>query len=457
MTRNARNSLSILMALSTFACGGGGGDVDAGAGMDDGGPVVDAAPATDAGRRDAGPAGNDSFETATVVETDTNPGAAETINPAGESDYFRFEGTAGDWVAVFTLTEAAADGTQADTVITLYDSTMTQIAENDDAQPRTGTDSELILRLPSTGTYYYKVQEFSTWAPDMVMGGPVGGRAYAYETSVITLTSASTGVLIDGEPGNDAASATALPTGRDSAFVLGRFDTATDVDVFSLQIPATTAAPKIFDVEVMPAGPMGYGATRSAGRVWVTDAMGTIIARSTIGTGITGVQPSFATTGEIRIFVEAPSGAAGTNDHYVLKVFTNDENPLEGAAPNETLATAEARALAPVMGGMGESSFVLARLPAGDVDYFALEVMAGRRLSVACGSRRDGSGVLGLTAEVRNAMDMVLTSSTESATEDLFIDGFAVPAAGTYYIRLAGTGQDPEVTGDWVRCGIRAL
>jgi len=41
--------------------------------------------------------------------------------------------------------------------------------------------------------------------------------------------------------------------------------------------------------------------------------------------------------------------------------------------------------------------------------------------------------------------------------DNVFVEDAALTAAGTYYVRLSKAGQDPEVTGDWVRCGIRAF
>ena len=38
---------------------------------------------------------------------------------------------------------------------------MTQIARNDDGQPRVSPDSELITRLPATGTYFVRVEDLN--------------------------------------------------------------------------------------------------------------------------------------------------------------------------------------------------------------------------------------------------------------------------------------------------------
>lgn len=452
-----RNAGLLLLALSLAACGGGNDTTDAGPA--DGAVPTDAQGGGDGGP-DGGPGDNGSFDTATPIEIDAAAATAEAIAPARDVDYFSFEGTAGQWVAIFTTTPdpAMPDDPHADTVITLYGPDRMQLAENDDAQPRAGTDSEIILRLPATGTYYYRVQEFSTWMPDMVMTGPQGGPAFTYETGVIEMRNEQPRIVIDAEPGNDAASAVPLEFVMAATFVMGRFDSATDVDVFSFTSTSLPTRPEPLYIAVMPAGPMGYGATRTAGRVWITeDAGSTIVARGTVGEDVIVISPGLG-SGPHHLWVEAPSGAAGTNDHYVIKAIfgTTENSPEEEETTNGALATAEAITMNAIEGGTGENGFVLAHLGTADVDYFSFDVMAGRTVSVACGSRTAGSGVIGLTAELRDSTDAVLATATETDAMNAFIDSFAVSGAGTYYLRITKTSQDPEVTGDWVRCGVTA-
>ena len=432
--------------------------------MTDAGPLPgdSGPPPSDTGPRDAGPPGNNSFETAGTVTLGTP--LNERIERAGDVDFFRFEGTAGQWIQILASAPAESDP-RADTVVTLFDSAMMQIAENDDAQPRSDTDSEIIVRLPSAGTYYVRVQEYSSWITDDMVE-PAGGASYGYELTVGEIPSTATQVLIEPATdfGDDAASATAIRfasvTGGRFGLVLGGFDSGTDVDVLSFTVAAMADAPHNFDVIVMPEGNTGYGSTNGPGRVWITNADGTeIIARATIGEAVTGVNPSLA-AGDLLLFVEA--SGAGSNDHYVVKVFdANEDNPVETAElTNGSFATAEPLTMEAIPadeGVTGERVFIGPRLGADDVDYFSFSVMAGREVSISCGSRTSGSGVVGLVAELRDGTEAVLGTSTETATENAFIDAVAVPAAGTYYLRITKASQDAAVTGDWVRCGIRAL
>jgi hypothetical protein len=155
--------------------------------------------------------------------------------------------------------------------------------------------------------------------------------------------------------------------------------------------------------------------------------------------------------------VQAPPGAPGTNDHYVVVSYYDTlENTPEATGDNDSLATAEVVTLTPVDAPPTvDRHGVMARLPAGDVDHFAFDVPIGRTVTIFCGSRSRGSGLLGLTAELRSGADAVLASAAEMDPAPALIEAHTVPAPGRYYLRIASTGMDPEVTGDWVRCGIQ--
>ena len=49
---------------------------------------------------------------------------------------------------------------------------------------------------------------------------------------------------------------------------------------------------------------------------------------------------------------------------------------------------------------------------------------------------------------------MELRRANETATAGIAIEDLAVSGPGTYLLRIAKTGQSPEVTGAWVRCAI---
>jgi hypothetical protein len=443
-----RSSLVLFALVALAACDNPPPGMDAG--------MVDAQVVDDAPRdapRDSGFVDpNGTFETATMVTPHETMTTAEVIQPAGDVDYFQFSGTAGQWIIIYTGSDETAMP-RVDTVVTLYDSARTQIAENDG-----NVDSEIIIRLPTTGTYYVRVQDFSTFMP-ATPPAPRGGPTLAYQLGIEELTSSDPRILIDAEPGDDAASATDVDIFARLGVVLGQIDDATDVDVFRIYNTSSMTAPESLNILVMPPGPMGYGATRTAGRIWITDPGGNIVARRSIDAMTDGIAPALTMGGGAQhlIWVEAPSGALGANDHYVVKVIYGAENTPEAATPNETLATAQIVMLVPDEMGTAERYFALPRLPAGDVDYFGFDVVANRQLTVVCGSRTAGSGIMGLTVSVRDSADAELGMDVETETEFALVEDLMLPSAGRYYVRLSATGMDPEVTGDWIRCGIHAV
>ena len=440
----------ILAGLMAVGCDNTPVTPDAGPGTDSGPmPMVDSGP-----RPDSGPTGdgNDSFATAENVTV--GAGASGAIGTPGDHDFFAFEGTEGDWMIISTDANPDDDPAMVDTVVTLFNASMTQIAENDDAQPRANTDSEIIIRLPSTGTFYVEVQEFSTWAGDT----PEGMGSFTYDLAISALNTDAALVNLDAEAGNDVASAQALGWNTDGNFnlVVGGFADATDVDVFSFEM---LAARPLVQFTVMPSGVDGNGSSTTPSRIWITDATGaTVIARIappafTEPNNPAEIQPSLA-EGSYLLFVEhGPS--AGANDFYVLKSFLSADNPPETMeVTNGVVATPEPITLELDTTTMLRRGFVLATLGDADTDFYSFDVMTGEAVSVFCGSRSSGSGVVGLQAAVLDSTGTTTVSmGTETEIAGASIrDAAATP--GTYVLRLTKTSQDAEVTGNWVRCGI---
>jgi hypothetical protein len=370
------------------------------------------------------------------------------INPPGDQDYYTFEGTEGQWLQFVTEANPDDDPALVDTVITVFDADGNQLAENDDSQPRVNTDSEITTRLPATGTYYVLVQEYSTWVGDP----DEGQRDFTYTLTVGELNVDAAAVNVDGEAGDDLASAQALSeqtgTGGSFSLIAGDFDAADDIDVYTLTIPDGDAAG--YSVYYMADGPQGNGSTTTPGSMWITSADGTeIIARVSLS-DTDQLNPSLP-PGTYQLFVSAP-GTTGSNDFYVLKAFRGGDNPAEiQETENNDITTPELVTIE----GSPPSGFLLATLGDGDVDHFAIEMQDGELVTVACGSRTSGSGVVDLTATLLDSTGtMTLATSTETAIDGAFIEDQAVPAAGTYILRLTKALQDADVTGTWVRCGI---
>lgn len=450
----SRSLLMLALTAPLAACGSTPDPVLDDAGTQPDAPAIGDHDAASPETRDAGPSG-DSFDSARPVAA--NSTVSDAIATPGNVDYWRFEGTAGQWIAISTTANADDEIDMIDTVITLFDSTRTQIAENDDAQPRVSTDSEILIRLPSTGVFYVTVQDFSSWITDDDIDNE-GEADFVYELAIGELNTGSTAITVDAEPGDDAATAGTLAFGGTSnnvAFLFGTFNDATDVDVFSFTVPGTE--PRALTGYLMPVGADGYGSTRAPLRAWVTNADDTeIIARIEPRAGQQfEISPPVAGGAQYRLWIDAGGGTAGANDHYVFKAFLSTENTPEAETTpnsNDTTATATAVTLTTTEGA--NRAFILSTLASGDVDIYSFPVTAGQQVSAYCGAQSSGSGVRGLSAAIISEDGTVLAMGTETAIDGASVPGVAPSPAGTYYLRLQALSQDAEVAGAFVRCGI---
>ncbi len=401
----------------------------------------------DMGMADAGQ--EDEFDRARGIPFGL-PGGRGTISPAGDMDMYKFEATEGQWIVLDIEANPNGQPNSVDTVITLYGPDKMQIAENDDAVPRTSTDSELVVRIGQTGTYYVRVQEWSTWAG----AEPVGSPAFAYVLMLTEISATGNGITFDGEQGDDSATANMGKLDDNGfGFWMGTFNDSSDIDVYGFTVPPGNQ--RLFDAQTMPVGKDGYGVAQG-GRMWITSFDGSqIIARVDTSNEQDNVAPSLE-PGNYQLWVESKVMTSGSNDYYVLKARVGEENPLEMAEmANNALAGAEALTMSTASPRAG---FVLADVGMGDVDYFSFDIQANEQVSVVCGSRSIGAGTMGLTAEVRDAQDQLvpMATGTETGTSALFFDQIAVTSTGTYYLRISKAGQDPMVSGQWARCAVRS-
>lgn len=430
----------------------------------DAGPDTDSGPGTDGGVDSSLPPtgdGNDSFADADPITVDGDPTRARIGEP-GDQDFYTFDGTAGDWIVLFTQTEDPGDGSEfVDCVLQVFDGSMAMIAENDDAIPRgavgTGTDSEIIIQLPETGIYYVMVQEFSQWS-DMMLPNE-GGLDYLYSLAVTSLDDSLDQINVETEMGT-----TPIVAGHtrgseaDFSLIAGSFADASDVDVYSFSIMFRRNT----SFQLMPIGPMGHGSSTFPGRMWITNADGSeIIARIDDADMLDTINPPLPDAGDYQLHVEAPS-TTGANPFYVLKSFRGprDNPPEREEATNGDPTTPEVLTQTPdATVPEQREAFIRPDLPEADVDWYSFEVMAGENINVGCGSRTAGSGIEDLTATVfastgtSSEPGMELAAATETATEGIAILDL-VAAPGTYLLRLDRGAQISGVTGTWVRCGI---
>jgi hypothetical protein len=82
------------------------------------------------------------------------------------------------------------------------------------------------------------------------------------------------------------------------------------------------------------------------------------------------------------------------------------------------------------------------------VDYWAIPATTGSYIGVVCEAQTTGSGVRGLTAELRDPNEQLVASSADVG-QGLDLSSI-VGSTGTYYLRLASTESLDALP--WTRC-----
>ena len=393
--------------------------------------------------------GNDRFETAYPVVVGDPAGTVEVVASVDQVDFFRFEGTAGQWMWLTTN----SGGRSPNTVVTLYDSQRRQIARNDEGSLWSGDgfDARLITRLPAEGTYFVSVSSAAT-PPALI------GAGLAYKLVVAGIDEDTSFVVPDADfPFHtDVALARDLElsnveiggalVGR--ATVLGTFGPQGDLDVYAIDVDRPGALLAIFQ----PGGVNGSGSTTSAGEIWITDLSGgEVIARIDQTNEQHTIRPTVE-PGRYLLWVYPPGPGVGENDFYTVDTVLVPENPREmDDAANGTLAGAEPLA---DFGTLSTRGYVLAHLPPQDIDYFSFELYGESIVQVQCSSRSVGSSLLDLNAMILDEDGRIRGVAFEPARKSLDLSGVYAPAAGTYYLRIASPARLDDVTGDWARCAV---
>lgn len=426
--------------------------------------------------------GNDTFETATPMNTGEDTfGTLEAVDV--DVDFYRFSGNAGDLIFIDTAAKPETDpfsNEYPDLVVTLYDSAQQQIAENDDPfLNRDTNDSEIYTVLPATGDYYIRVQDCLTWEGGGVDNcSPAADIIYFdYGLRVTVIDNTSDDVTLDPENGNDETTAAATAYTEEStgnyyaSLAYGGFADNADIDVFSISLPpnlAFTEAPMLNVTFVGPEGPTGCGTTNNVGMTWVEDGAGTVV--SSMDHSLNAVErprrlraPMPVDT-QHYLFVQHPGGTAGANDFYILLHSPSDSNPLEAQeAANGDPATPEALTGSAVDTAYGY--FVQGTMADGDEDHYLVDGApasgfdtATWTLSVACGAQRSGSGLRALSAEVLGAAaphtPVPNATGTETAADDLFVDDVALGGESQFVVKLSGGTADATVSSRFYMCGI---
>ncbi|APR77429.1 Rhs family protein [Minicystis rosea] len=474
-----------VMAIAAFGGCGGGGETGPGGGGSGGATsssssttvnVSSSIASSSSGTGGAG--GNHSFETALPLDIDTS--FDSDLFPAGTVDYYSFEGKAGQAVDIFVQAQAIVSGaefdpTYIDTIVTLFDASKNQIAENNDGVPRNSNDSELVTVLPADGTYYVRVQECWSWAktPKSTCQGTADKDSTSYTVGVVAIDPTTDGNIENAETGNDPASATPMTYAKANSgsyylsLAYGTFKDATDVDVFSISVPPDAvqlAADErgLVSFWLLPAGTSADGSTTPTGRMYLVDPddLTKSIAE------INGVDwqtaprmwPAVDLTKDYLLFVEHPAMAAGANDFYIFLHGSSPSNPVESnEAGNDDPSTPEQPLDVPDTSG-AHHYYIDGDLinGASDVDHWSVPVGTSTQIAVSCSSQRGGSGLRGFQIDVFDPVSKdAVAYVKETAKSDAYTGYQTItPGATSLIVKMSAASQDPNVTSSFYHCGI---
>jgi hypothetical protein len=443
------------------------------------------------------------FSCAVPIMVGAKMATAGTLVDPTTPDYYSFQGKKGDRfilqaTAVGLIMNPPADTSSiTDTVVTLYLPDMTKIwAFNDDAWPRLSTDSTLWTELPMDGTYYFTVNDCNALAAvnsNVTCAPPNGIMTFDYQVFVNDITMNHTETV--GTAGTTTTVMyTPIPMMTGQFFdpvVDGDIAMQADVQKFTLTPPAFKPDPAArarayFWVQ-------SYGASDGTGTaldvvVTAKDKNGNVLGKSDQQWYTNGDDPmnnslQFAfpiddqfgntatSTYNLEVSVSNKTGIMPMQNYYIMQHHMgpfylgqpelekpDKSGPSNDASPGEVL-----KAPTGVTGGF----FIDGNLTTpADVDWYNFTVPgAAKLLGFSCASARDGSGVLGFTAEIFK--DMAGTMSLgkvgpEVTTPGPKVDlngpakGITITGGATYYLKVSATGQDAVNMGTYYNCSFNA-
>ncbi len=305
------------------------------------------------------------------------------ISSGSDVDYFTIEPAAATEIHVRTYSGI-------DTVGQLLDSNGNVLTQNNDGNIdffRNPKDFSLVYALAAGTTYYLKVS---------ARGSATGFYTLQTETTP--------------DHGNDRATAADLPLNRT---VKGAITSSSDVDYFTIDLSATT------DITIRTTGGLD-----TVGQV--LDSNGHLIAENNYD--VIGRNNFFlARSLPAGIYSIKVSGHAGATGFYSLKTGTGQDTAGPADAAELTITPQVHRDTA---GGL--------IAPAGDVDYFRIELPAATDLVIR------GIAALTLAPQLRlvgelldsNSMSIATSEAVSFASKDFLLQRRL--EAGVYYLKVRG-------------------
>lgn len=411
-------------------------------------------------------------------------------------NYYMVTATADQQVVITVTTaepEAGGDPSVIDSVVTVFDSTHAQIAQNNDIWPGQTTDSRVFFDAPADGVFYFTVGDCNSLGASAKCNDPQGISNFVYQVDVALVASgvapAYAGTAQDGTPAHAVTvpyeqDPTAATGNYSQAWISGDFAAAGASQVFSFTPPAgaaTVAGQRLYAQFFLQSNGTddGDGSTADV-TLSVTDAVGTVLSEADgkyysdglltnaplrLVVPVTPGQPYY-------LYVKSDQTTLGAKDYYyIVHELGPSGYPLEGegatsTGANDTMATAE----------FLESSAVDGNLPAGDVDWFNVAIPARvSNISFQCSVARNGSGLRGFTmsgvfsssvVEIVNQPPVTVTEPVSifgpeatNPTTDL-VAGGEIPVTDdgntftNLYLKVTATSQDATDTGTFYECSV---
>jgi hypothetical protein len=396
--------------------------------------------------------------------------AQDAIDPPGDIDFYSFPVSAGQWSLIEVVGNEINDPDAIDSVVTVFNADgSVQLARSNDDTPRTGLDSELYYRAVMDGSLCVQVEDISTASG----ASPRGGPTFIYAFRSLPLDSdLYDGFNIDSEENDTigtAQSGLSYFVNTQSQFftgVAGEINIPADRDVYVLETPSSALRANIF---FTPSGPSGYGSSVSLGKVEIIGSDGsTVISRLDYANGAAGLRFPVNQNDSYFLVVDTPPGSLGTNPFYFLKYQTQDaQNPQESNdTENDSVTGSETAQALPEFDGR-ISHFIGGNLSgSADIDWWSFHASAGDTVSVACASRRNGTGVIDMAISLyEDPSATPLQSETESEIEDLIWADTSsasqplvpITSTGTHYLNVSATSFSEEIVDRHYQCGIHVL
>ncbi len=345
------------------------------------------------------------------------------INPAGDVDYYRLDGSQ---ALFFRASAATLDGTEEgglDTVLRFHATDGTELGYNDTydrLEHLYGTDAVYVGCTPRSQAYYLSVLDHGTFVGDPEL--MTSGADAIYTARVDQLDTSE----VEAEPNDETDDATdsGMSEYNVSFDRAGVISAPGDVDLWRIEMEAG-ARLRLYAFE--------HTATEISSRVRVLAQDGA--SEMAVYDGLDWTyQAGVPLLDETPVFVEVRDRqGSGSDEHcYVLHLAADPpgERYHAESEPNDDGPAAE-----PLQENDSDVLAVAGRIaPAGDVDHFVFQVAApGDEATITLEARSLGSA-LAAHVQVLDPEDGELVSVDVDASDETVVENLALDTVGTYHV-----------------------